>query len=132
MSTLKRWCFSDAGYVTENVLEDAERHGDWTGALLGQNGNALQKLGEYRAAKELHEQGLEIQKNHLGEDHVTVAKTLGNLGVVYRNLGEYNKAKDLYEQALEIKKKHYGEDHVEVAKTIMNLGVVYSDLGDYN
>ena len=56
-------------------------------------------------------QSLEMDKKLLGEEHPSVAKTLGNLASLYDAQGRHKEAEPLYLQALEMKKKLLGYEH---------------------
>ena len=46
---------------------------------LGNLASVLHQMGDYDQAKALYERALAVQQNHYGQDHVEVARTLGNL-----------------------------------------------------
>jgi Tfp pilus assembly protein PilF len=52
-----------------------------------------------------------MDKKLLGEEHPSVAKTLGNLASLYDDQGRNKEAEPLYLQALEMKKKLLGYEH---------------------
>ncbi|WP_293071758.1 MULTISPECIES: tetratricopeptide repeat protein [unclassified Moorena] len=77
------------------------------------------------------EQGLELTRDRLGEEHPDVATSLNNLAVLYYRQGRYCKAEPLYVQALEMKKKLLGTEHPSVAISLNNLALVYNYQGRY-
>ena len=102
------------------------------GKVLNMRGQVYNRLGEYKQAKELHENALMLYEEIFGEDHADVATSYGNLASVYNHLGEYNQAKEFHEKALTIRKTIFGEDHADVATSYSDLALVYNRLGEYN
>ncbi len=74
-----------------------------------------------------------IYRDLLGEDHVKVAQTTGNLGLIARYLGEYETSERRYFEALEILERLYGERalHLDVGKAHHNLGALFTVTGDH-
>jgi tetratricopeptide (TPR) repeat protein len=87
--------------------------------------------GIYTQAEPWHERCLEMCRQHLGEEHLEVARSMSNLANLYYSLGRYEQAKSLFMQALEIDKKVYGVEHQEVASLMSNLANLYYSLGRY-
>ncbi|MCX4242196.1 serine/threonine-protein kinase [Paraliomyxa miuraensis] len=87
------------------------------------------RLGEYRKARALAEQSLEIDIRHLGHDHPRIAHTMSNLGLFGQAQGEYAEAKALYEDALELQERALGPIHTTIADLCTNLGSVEMRLG---
>ena len=78
-----------------------------------------------------YKRALAIKEKALGQDHPSVAATLGNLANVYRAQGKYDDAESLSKRALAIYEKTFGADHPDVASTLNNLAVGYRDQGKY-
>jgi non-specific serine/threonine protein kinase len=84
-------------------------------------------LGDYPAARELHEEGLAIGRK-LG-DRLAISRSLNNLGSVVLNQGDYPSARALYEESLAI----YRElgNRQGIAMMLNNLGTIAHREGDY-
>ena len=67
------------------------------------------------ALTSFHE-GLDLQINALGEDHLEVAKTLHNIGVCHRHNDDLEKALDYYYRAYKIFEVNLGKDHLDTGK----------------
>ena len=90
-------------------------------ALLYQNAEAQSEA--------LHKEALELQRRILGEEHLAVAASLGNLGVLSRRAGRLDEAIDYYHRAVAIEEYNLGEDHPRVARNLYNLAIASRDLG---
>ena len=84
-------------------------------------------MGNNKKAAELYEQGLDIMKNSLPENHPVIGRTYAYLGLEYKDQGDNQKAIELYEKALEIYKKSLPKDHPDIARLLANLGKAYFD-----
>ena len=69
-------------------------------------------------------------KELFGDDHATVAATLGNLALQLQHSGKLAAAEELYREALRLWKKLYGDEHVNVVITLNRLGSMLSDAGN--
>lgn len=67
--------------------------------------------GFSKEAEPWRKQRLDIVRQRLGEEPLSVAISLNNLAGLYKNQGRYTEAEPLYLQALELYKKLLGEDH---------------------
>lgn len=73
---------------------------------------------------------LQIKRDILGPDHLSVGKTLNNIGSVFYLKQEYEAALTAYMDAHRILKQNLGEDHLDVGTVISNMADVHSALGD--
>ena len=87
--------------------------------------------GEYEDAIALHEHALELTAASLGEDHPTMATTLGNLAAVHIDMGKPLEARALFERALALREATLGSDNPSTISTINNIAVTYGSTGDY-
>jgi tetratricopeptide (TPR) repeat protein len=87
--------------------------------------------GEYEDAIALHEQAIELTAASLGEDHPTMATTLGNLAAVYIDMGKPLEARALFERVLALREATLGADNPSTISTINNIAVTYGSAGDY-
>ena len=93
-------------------------------------GNILYHYCSFNDAIEYCQQGLEIQKEQLGPNHVDVANSYNNLGSVYWKTNDLEKVQEYSQLALEIQKEQLGPNHVDVANSYNNLGSVYWKTND--
>jgi tetratricopeptide (TPR) repeat protein len=85
--------------------------------------------GKYFEAEAFEKRALVIREKSLGEDHMMVARTLGNLATIYMREGKYREAEEHYKRAMVISEKVFGAEHPDVAATLDNLALVYSEQG---
>eukprot|EP00429_Kryptoperidinium_foliaceum_P067189 CAMPEP_0176055840 /NCGR_PEP_ID=MMETSP0120_2-20121206/27804_1 /TAXON_ID=160619 /ORGANISM="Kryptoperidinium foliaceum, Strain CCMP 1326" /LENGTH=815 /DNA_ID=CAMNT_0017389341 /DNA_START=128 /DNA_END=2575 /DNA_ORIENTATION=- len=71
-----------------------------------------------------YKKSLRIKRKILGNDSLSVGKTLNNIGSVYYLKKEFEGAFPAYEEALTIMKANLGDDHPDVATVISNMGDV--------
>ncbi|MBL7787823.1 MAG: tetratricopeptide repeat protein [Chitinophagales bacterium] len=91
----------------------------------------LQHLGDYEPAKNYFLQAIDIQTQHFGTQHPTLATSYSNLALVLQDLGDYEQAKDYLLQAIALQTQHFGAQHPTLATLYSNLATVLRDLGDY-
>jgi tetratricopeptide (TPR) repeat protein len=73
---------------------------------------------------------LQIKRDILGPDHLSVGKTLNNIGSVFYLKKEYDPALTAYKDAYRIMEHKLGSDHLDVGTVVSNVGDVYFALGD--
>ncbi len=95
--------------------------------LLAGSGRLAYEQGDYAAARALHEESLDIDRelNNLP----AVARSLGQLGDVAHQLGDYVTAQRLFEDSLAILRQL--NDPHGVAQALNKLGLTVRCLGDY-
>jgi len=86
---------------------------------------------EFSHQADLLLEALQIRRRELGDDHVDVARTYGNMGIVLCQQGDNKKGLEYFQKSLEIEVKVLGHDHVDVAATYCNMAIVYYSLGEY-
>ena len=69
---------------------------------------------------------LQIKRDILGPDHLSVGKTLNNIGSVFYLKQEYEPALKAYKDAHAIMEKQLGANHLDVGTVISNIGDVYA------
>ncbi len=112
------------GYITAKA--EADRSGKISAALT----NMLALTGD-PGALEVNAQSLLLTAREVfGEDHVTVAATLGALGNQLRSAGDAQGARDLFAESLKTYTAAYGPDHPRVGAAQASLGVVLGQAGD--
>ncbi len=93
--------------------------------LLVAIGRAHGTLGPSEETQALLEEGLAIQRRHLGEDHPEVAATLDVLGWNLLLLRQGPAARPLLERAVEIRERALGRDHPKVAESLYKLAELH-------
>ncbi|CAK9102754.1 Nephrocystin-3, partial [Durusdinium trenchii] len=119
--------------ATERLAEG--RWGEETRAnadFLNHAGLLMNSADKRAVALKYYERSREIYvKVHGGEDHPSVAATLGNMAVVYEAQGDLRKALETYQRSLDIDVAAYGtEDHPSVASTQYNMADCLEKMGD--
>eukprot|EP00934_Nitzschia_sp_Nitz4_P009293 Nitzschia sp. Nitz4//scaffold77_size91520//62853//64736//NITZ4_004899-RA/size91520-processed-gene-0.53-mRNA-1//-1//CDS//3329558018//9283//frame0 len=71
-----------------------------------------------------YKKSLRIKRKILGDDSLSVGKTLNNIGSVYFLKKEYDGALPAYAEALQIMEANLGSDHPDVATVMSNMGDV--------
>ncbi|GAB5536787.1 MAG: hypothetical protein Rubg2KO_30360 [Rubricoccaceae bacterium] len=84
---------------------------------------------DYDDALQLDVESLELRRQELGDDHLTVAAAHNGLAVAYYNLDRTEEGIDHAQRALEIRRDQLG-DHPLVANTLNNLAVFVEEVGD--
>jgi predicted ATPase/Tfp pilus assembly protein PilF len=111
-------------------LADSDGRTDLTLArarVLGGAGVFAELQGEYRAARELHEESLAIRQQH--GDTWGVADGLDDLGVVADSQGDFSRATALYEQSVALFRAL--GDAWGTALVLSNMGYLAREQGDY-
>lgn len=85
-------------------------------------------LGDFRAAKRFHEQGLSLYQEL--DDEWGIAVTLNALAVSARDRGDYSAAQDNFERSLGCWRKL--SDRLAIARCLHNLANVVKVRGDYS
>ena len=73
---------------------------------------------------------LQIKREILGPDHLSVGKTLNNIGSVFYMSREFDAALTAYKDAFRILKQHLGEDHLDAVTVVCNIADVQVAMGD--
>ena len=77
-----------------------------------------------------YKKSLKIKRRILGNDSLSVGKTLNNIGSVHYLKRDFERALSAYDEALEIMKANLGEKHPDVATVMSNIGDVYLGQND--
>jgi tetratricopeptide (TPR) repeat protein len=72
-----------------------------------------------------YKKSLRIKRRILGNDSLSVGKTLNNIGSVHYLKRDFERALAAYDEALEIMKATLGDKHPDVATVMSNIGDVY-------
>lgn len=73
---------------------------------------------------------LQIKREILGPNHVSVGKTLNNIGSVFYLKKEFIPALKAYENAYDIMSERLGETHLDVGTVLSNIGDVHTAILD--
>ncbi|MDP2276068.1 MAG: tetratricopeptide repeat protein [Archangium sp.] len=105
--------------------------GDWEVQVeLGRNDGFVDiRRKRFKPALADFERVLNLQQEHLGNEHPDVASTLNNLGIVLTHLGRYEEAVTRYDQSLRLHEKLEGSEHPNVAFASHNLAVALRRMG---
>jgi eukaryotic-like serine/threonine-protein kinase len=98
--------------------------------LMDTIGTVYGQLGLYEEALPLVEEGLEIRRRALGEDHEDLADSLFHLAGLHTARGDYDQAEGLLQQSLALRAAALGPDHPEVAAVLNRLFEVYRLRGE--
>jgi tetratricopeptide (TPR) repeat protein len=95
-----------------------------TTALLKQRAGT-----QYRETMASYLKSLQIKRDILGPDHLSVGKTLNNIGSVFYLKREFEPAMAAYKEACRIMTAKLGSEHLDVGTVICNIGDVYCATG---
>jgi tetratricopeptide (TPR) repeat protein len=90
-------------------------------------GYLRQRSGEASAEETMaaYKKSLRIKRRILGNDSLSVGKTLNNIGSVFYLSRDFKGALDAYKEAMNIMQCNLGEHHPDVATVMSNMGDVY-------
>ncbi len=90
------------------------------------------RQGDFEGAEELLREAVDIQRQVLGEENLTVAKSLDDLGMSLWDQGEYDAAEPLLRQALAMRRRVIpGGIHPDVDESLNNLAVFLYETGEF-
>jgi tetratricopeptide (TPR) repeat protein len=91
-----------------------------------------QRAGQASAEESLasYLRALQMKREILGPDHLSVGKTLNNIGSVFYLKREFEPALKAYQDAHVILAKQLGASHLDVGTIISNIGDVYAAMGE--
>ena len=128
------WFWQVRGYLSEGRKQAARVLASDTGKnalartkTLNGAGNLAWGQGDYKAARALHMESLQIQRE-LG-DRRGVGNSLNNLGLVIMDQGDYGSARPFLEEALVIRRE--SGDWGGIAMALNNMGMLTLRQGDY-
>lgn len=87
-------------------------------------------VGDYTAAGQCYQTGLEIRQRCLRPDHPFTRDCHTNLGHILNNLCDFTKARRHKEKAMEINQTQLGPDHLFIASDLTGLANLLHDMGD--
>jgi len=98
--------------------------------VLGTLGDVYTGLARYDEARRLHEEGLTLKREVLGEQDLGYAVSLNNYGILLERTGDYAGALKAHRQALSIREAALEPDHADIGQSLNSLGIVFSSLGE--
>ena len=101
------------------------------GAVLGLATPSERSTGAGTEPGLLHREALAMHRKLLGNEHLEVATSLGNLGLLLQYQGDYERAEPLQRESLALARKLLGDDHPNVATGLNNLALTLYSKGDY-
>lgn len=113
----------------------------YAGASLIEDGVQQYALGDYEAAIQSFHTALQTHRVSVGDNHISVALTLGNLGAAYLQMGELDMAESVLLESLRIKQHCRSQlaappspsvTIIRLADTLNNLGNCANLRGDYD
>ncbi|MBC8074835.1 MAG: tetratricopeptide repeat protein, partial [Chloroflexales bacterium] len=113
-----RVCFERALAIQRASLGD---HAD-TATTLNHLGYLLQLQDELSAARECHQQAIQIWHQVGVDEHPAVADSLSNLAYIEYAQGNLDESYRLLQQALDVQHRATGAAHPETARLLTNLG----------
>ncbi len=122
----RKGAFPEARVELERALALATRTGADPLPVAGIANNlglVLRALGDHAGALAANERALAIKARLVGEDHPSIAVSLGNLATVLAERGQLAKAREYLERSLAIKTKAFGPRH-------RSVGIAWNNLGD--
>jgi tetratricopeptide (TPR) repeat protein len=124
---------SEIGYRRVLALQrelQGERHPD-TLSAMNSLAWTLSNLGDYAAARPIHEQVLTLRRAILGERHPNTLNAMSNLAATLSDLGDYAAARLMQEQVLALRREILSERHPDTLEAMNNLAATLYSLGDY-
>jgi tetratricopeptide (TPR) repeat protein len=97
--------------------------------LLQTIAGIYRSLGLLEAARPPQEEGLQIRRLYLGDEHHDTLVSIGNLGLLSQEEGRLIEAERFTREALEGRRKTLGSLHPETLSSMGNLGVVLREQG---
>jgi serine/threonine-protein kinase len=120
--------FDEAAGIFQATLPDG--HPD-TLAAMNNAITAHARLGEVKLAAQMHRGLIERQAKYLGENHIQVAHSYGNLGVALAEGGRYNEAGEAMRENIGRLRAILGKDHPQVASAVRNMARIMQMQGRY-
>lgn len=103
---------------------------NYVGYAMVEKGVEHYNKGEFKAALQTFTTALRTQKASVGEDHLCIALTLGNVGATHLRLGNLDAAERVLQKSLLIKKRL--QPGMLLADTLNNLGNCANVKGEYD
>lgn len=93
--------------------------------------NAYLAVGDYRTARELHQDTYDRRRRVLGEDAPATSRSAVNLATALAGLGDYEQARVLQQGTFERRRRLLGARHLATLNSASNLATTLVHLGEF-
>ena len=90
-----------------------------------------EKMGQYRASKDLHRRVLETRSIALGEKHPDTLRSMNHVACILNVLGDFKESERMHRQTLTLREKEWGNEDIDTLGSMNNLAVVLAEQGKY-
>ncbi|MBL0307268.1 MAG: CHAT domain-containing protein [Chitinophagaceae bacterium] len=114
--------YFEKGYLTSDLgyLKTISGHG-----LL------YTAMGRFAQAEKFTMDALQLRRDKMGEDNISVAASYNNYAVLHYNLGQYNESEKEFESALSIIAANNQKESMPYAIIVNNKAILYQSMGRY-
>jgi len=109
---------NNIGFLRQHIIPNTSHDTNTAAATTDTNNNK-------EIIMSIYEESLQIKTKILGENDLSIGKTLNNIGSLYFIDKIYDKAMTTYQRALDIMAMNLGMSHLDVATVVSNIGDVY-------
>mmetsp|Transcript_18285 Transcript_18285/g.22383 ORF Transcript_18285/g.22383 Transcript_18285/m.22383 type:complete len:443 (-) Transcript_18285:96-1424(-) len=99
--------------------------------IMNNIANVYSQIDERKQAINTYNNALNLQIQEVGEDHLTVSRTLHNMGVMHYHSGEYQLSTKCFKQVLKMTKLLLGTEHPSLADALINIAIVHEKAGEF-
>ena len=96
-------------------------------AVLNNLGKVYEEQNKYDKALEYYEKAIQLQRQHLSEDHPALSTDYSNIGSIYQKQKKLDLALEYFQRALKIEMKAPEPDEELIAIFNNNIGLIYND-----
>lgn len=93
-------------------------------------GSVNYEIGEYDSSSFYYLKAIEIRKNLLGENHISLSSDYNGISLVYMNKGDFKKAEEYLHNCLNVILQTIGEDYKDISTVYNNIAMNYFYSGD--
>ncbi|UJR20281.1 hypothetical protein I4U23_023412 [Adineta vaga] len=129
---LEMGSYERAEYIYLKSLSTEDE--DWIrqASLLNNLGKIHQEQEKYEKALEYYKKAVELQRQHLPEDHSSLCIDYNNIGSVYQKQNKLDLALEYFQRALNIEMNSVEKDEELIALFTNNIGLVYNDQKNFS
>ncbi len=113
------------------AIQDHGKDSKHYASILNNLGGLYEAQKQYKKAKVLFIESLEIRKEKFGYNHPVTANALNNLASIYFSEGDYEEAEKIFKQVRKIYEEFYDEGDPVIASCINNLAGIYYEQRKY-
>ncbi|EGD78274.1 hypothetical protein PTSG_09338 [Salpingoeca rosetta] len=129
---MRAWCLNKVVQFVEQAKKECSVDPRVRALLCNRAGNILHRFGASQQAAEYFRQGLDLDRETLGDSHQDTATSYANLGSALDANGDVEEAMRCFQQCLDIQVDTIGKKHEDTAATLVNLGGSCTAKGDYD